>query len=189
MPQLLALLDRGGIHADGGVVEEVTAVDLADVHLADVARGDRRHRLVELDGNAEIVGEMVEGAERKHAEGHGTADENLCRTADGPVAAADDDHVRSRLGRSLNRGPEGRGAMRGNQSIDTCSAKSGPDSIDDLGRVRGGANARGGVEEDEGSHASPRLATSKARPPDGTAVFASESFDVLLFRDFGTRPR
>jgi hypothetical protein len=132
---------------------------------------------------------MVEGTERKHAEGHGTADENLCRSADGPVATADDDHVRSRFGRSLNRGAKGRGFMRGHHGIDTCPAKNVPDSIDDLGRTHGVVNPRGWVEEDECFHASPRLATSKARPPDGTAVFASESFDVLLFRDFGTRPR
>ena len=66
--------------------------------------GDHLRRLVEIERDAEILGEMIERAERQNAEGNARAGKHPCQGANAAVAAANHDRVDlTRLG-ALERG-------------------------------------------------------------------------------------
>ena len=89
----LALGHHVGVDADQRVVDEDRAVDLPDIDRADVVRGDDRDRQLELERDAEILGEVVERADRQNPHGHAGAGEHARDAADRTVAAADDQAV------------------------------------------------------------------------------------------------
>ena len=55
--------------------------------------GDRRGSLLDRQGNSEILGEMIERAERQHAERHSRAGEHAGHGANAAVASADHDGI------------------------------------------------------------------------------------------------
>ena len=110
MTQLLAMGYGRGVQADGGVVQEDAAVHLSDIHLRDVPPLDRPHRLIEIQGDADVLGEVVERTEGQDAEGFVATHQCRRTRAQGAVTAAEDDHVRVRGGRpSVRRRESPRG--------------------------------------------------------------------------------
>ena len=81
------------IDADRGIVDEGLAIDLGKVDGALHALGDHLSRLAEMERNAEVLGEMIERAERQNAEGNVGAGKHAGHGANAAVAAADHDRV------------------------------------------------------------------------------------------------
>ncbi len=104
----LAVDDHVRVDADGRVVDENLAVDLGEIDDAGVPRGDRRRRFLDLQGDAEVFGEMIERAEREHAERHVRPGKHACQGADAAIASAHDNGVylaASGLRQSVLRSP------------------------------------------------------------------------------------
>ena len=95
------------VEAQARVVDEDPAVDLADVDPRRVPFGQERHRVVELERNAEVLGEVVERAERKDAEDDAAVDQRRRDGADRAVAAAGDDQPRLPRDGGVDRGGDG----------------------------------------------------------------------------------
>ncbi len=72
---------------------KVFAVDLREVDRADMTCGDHARRRIRMQGEPEILGEMIERAERKHAKRDVRAGKDARDGADAAVATADDDRV------------------------------------------------------------------------------------------------
>src|SRR6185369_12015485 len=81
------------VHADGGVVEEQAIVDAAHVHARDPSTGDGGHRALEVERDPEVLGEVVEGTDRQHAQDTGCPGENPGHAAQGPVSTGGDDDL------------------------------------------------------------------------------------------------
>jgi len=90
---VLAVDHHVGIDADRGIVDEDLAVDLAEIGNPHIAFGDHCGGLADLQGNAEIFGEMVERAEGDYPERHGSTGKHAGRRPDAAIAAADHDGV------------------------------------------------------------------------------------------------
>ena len=84
------------IDADRGIVDEDLAIDLGEIDGALLALGDDADRLREVERDAEILGEMVERAQRQDAEGNAGVRQHACDGANAAVAAAN--HHRVDLG-------------------------------------------------------------------------------------------
>ena len=89
----LAVDDHVGVEADRRVVDEHPAVDLGDVDPARAPGGDRGTGPLDLERHAKILGEVVERAQRQHAERHVRSGQEPGRRADGPVPATNHDTV------------------------------------------------------------------------------------------------
>jgi hypothetical protein len=130
VPQLLPLFDHVRIEADGRVVDEEAIVHLPDVHSRDVSRRDDRNRLMKIDRNLQVLGEVIEGAEREHAESRRRSEDAGRDAADGAVAAAGDDDGGAGAG-----GPSGvRRVLTGAQLDDLGVTPGGAKEIVQLGR-------------------------------------------------------
>ena len=92
-----ALLHDGRVEADARVVDEDAAVELADVDQLGLAVDDRLYRRVEVERNADVLGEVIERAERQHAERGLRADERRGDGAHRAVAAGGDDGAAAAL--------------------------------------------------------------------------------------------
>ena len=101
--------DEIRIDADRGIVDEDLAVDVGEIDTARMALGDGRGGCLDLERDVKVLREMVERAERQHAEPHVRAGEGRRRRADGPVAAARDHRVDLPAPRACH----GRGERRG----------------------------------------------------------------------------
>src|SRR5690606_16655331 len=61
-------VDDARIQPQAGIVDENPAVDLSDIDLRYPARDENLRGLFQIQGNAEILGEMIERAEREYAQ-------------------------------------------------------------------------------------------------------------------------
>ena len=84
----LALAHNRWVDAEAGVVDEDAAVDLGGVHARDAPGEQSARGLFEVEREAEVFGEVVERAEREHAERLVRVDEQGGDRADRAVAAA-----------------------------------------------------------------------------------------------------
>jgi hypothetical protein len=89
----VALDDEIRIDADRRVIDEDLAIDLAEIDHAGLAATDCRRGAVEVEREAEILGEMIERSERNDAERHPRSSEHTRHGADAAVAASGDDRV------------------------------------------------------------------------------------------------
>ena len=87
----LALMDDLRVQAEARVVEKEAAVDIGDIDRMDVAVGDRCERGFGFERDAEVAGEMVQRAQRQHAECDSAAHQRTGDAAERAVAAARDD--------------------------------------------------------------------------------------------------
>ena len=85
--------DHVRVDADRGIVDEGLAVDLGEVDDTRAASGDGCRRFLDRQGDAEVLGEMVERAERQHAERHDCSGQHACSGAHAAVAPANDDGI------------------------------------------------------------------------------------------------
>ena len=89
-PQRFPFDDDIGIDADRRVVDEDATVHIATSTRSPAAVHDDGYRLFEVQGQAEILGEMIESAKRKDAERDVRPDQFAGNAADGTVATASD---------------------------------------------------------------------------------------------------
>src|SRR5262249_41076738 len=85
------------IQPDGDVVDEKAVVDARRV---DLTRGAGEHdveRGAPIERQAEVAGEMIEGADRQHAQRGFSVDEGLNNIADRAVAAGCDEQIAPEL--------------------------------------------------------------------------------------------
>ena len=85
---MLAVAHQVDVQAEAGIVQEMAVADLADVDLDGMSGGDRLQRGRQFQRNAEVLREMVQRAERQHAEGHRLADQRRRHRVERAVAAA-----------------------------------------------------------------------------------------------------
>ena len=97
----LAIADHQRVEADGAVVDEHPAVELADVDRPRSPAGDLGGRFGEVGGHAEVAREMVERPEWEDAERGLAPGQRPGGRADRAVAAAGDDQRRAALDRRL----------------------------------------------------------------------------------------
>src|SRR5208282_4287840 len=65
---LFALADEVWVEAYAGIIHEYAAVNLADIHLADLAGKEITDGGSEVERNTDILGEMVQRAHRQNTE-------------------------------------------------------------------------------------------------------------------------
>ena len=91
----LSQADYGRIDAEAGVIEKQPAVDFAHVHFADDPLQDHPGGFLQVERNAEILGEVVQGAERKYAQWNTALEYGLGAGVDGAIAASNHERVAS----------------------------------------------------------------------------------------------
>ncbi len=175
----LAVADDVRIEAEARVVDEDAAVHLADVDEHRPSSDDATHGRGDIERHAEIPGEMVERAEREHAECDLAADQRGDDGADGAVAAAGDDDVgmlRLRrldlraqframahvadVDRSVGRHEERAQPVR--HCVVVTAARAGVEDDDEASRH--GEAAWGASAARQRSASAPRLSVSQAMP-------------------------
>jgi hypothetical protein len=135
----LALHDHFGVEAEAGVVEEDAAVDGADVDGLGGAGGEDGDGRGEVGGDAEVGGEVVEGAAGDDAEADGGADEEGGNGVEGTVAAGGDD----------DGAAEGEVGAEGGFEVE--SGGDGDDGAGETGFLQGGEEEFAVLREAEGS--------------------------------------
>jgi hypothetical protein len=88
-------VDDVGVQAEARVVDEDPSVDLADVDRPGLSARQDRDRVGELERDAEVLGEVVQRAERENSEDDAGVDQRCRDRAHRAVAAAGDDRARS----------------------------------------------------------------------------------------------
>jgi len=92
----LALLHDARIETDAGNVGEDAAVDLTNINASDPAAEKSLNRLLEFARDAEVLGEMIEGLHRQHAEDGVHVDQRRGGRRDRSVAASAHDQPADR---------------------------------------------------------------------------------------------
>ena len=77
-----------GVDADRGVVDEGLAIDLGEIDGACLALGDDFGGLLEVQGDAKVLGKVIQGAERQDAERNAGLGKHAGHGANAAVAAA-----------------------------------------------------------------------------------------------------
>src|SRR6476646_3298264 len=71
-----ALLDQPGVNPDAGIIQEVIAVDLANIDLNFCSAVIKQaHGLFQVRRYANITGEMIEGPKRNYYQGYSCVDQ------------------------------------------------------------------------------------------------------------------
>ena len=188
-PPLLARLDHVGIDADRRVVDEDAAVDLAHVDVARAPLRDEQRREFDDRRDAQVLGEVVERAERQHAERNARARQMPRRRADGPVAAADDQRVEreavarpARSQRRLHGGRQFGAADQLDRRVDVGRGESVGDGLMDALGPGYGAGLALDVEDRQHAHA---LRTARRA---GVELGGRGRFEKIGHRAIGTAP-
>ena len=84
----LALLHDARIEAYARIIEEDAAIYLADIHSGDFAGEKCLHRLLELERDAQVFGEVIKGPHRQYAKGGIRADERRRHRRDRSVTSS-----------------------------------------------------------------------------------------------------
>ena len=95
--QDFATLHEARVQAETGTIEEQPTVDPPDVHAHHAPAAHVRDSRLDLERNAEILREVIERAERKHAEWHARPQHRARDRIHGSVATAGDDGIGIRL--------------------------------------------------------------------------------------------
>src|SRR5256714_7869445 len=95
LAQLLAPVHDARVEAEARIVDEDLAVDLAHVDRDDAPLADAARGLTRVERDFQVLREVVERAEREHAERTVSASERRSDRADRAVASASDDRARA----------------------------------------------------------------------------------------------
>src|ERR1051326_4766043 len=103
-----AFQDHEWVHTDGGIVEEDTSIHRGSIYRPGVRFGDDVDRVLKMERDSKIPGQMVERAKGNDPERSAGVDESRSNGADRAVAAGDD-HGIYVLSQGLIRGGTRRG--------------------------------------------------------------------------------
>ena len=134
-----ALRDEAGVHTDARVVDEGSAIEVADIDGHRPAPGDRLRGLAKVERNANILREVIERAERQYAERRIGCRQDRCRSTDGSVSAGGDDDARATLERIGSRGSDSGTIKDTDISLTPGCVKHGCDALRRHGVLAAGA--------------------------------------------------
>ena len=104
--QPFALGEHRRVQPDAGVVQKQVSIDFADVYRRRIALRDQRQRRFEVERDAEVLREVVEGAERQHAERLAGVDKMPRHGCNRAVTPSGDDDIRVAGDGAQRRGVE-----------------------------------------------------------------------------------